>query len=346
MTRSYRLSRQATPLHPGAALGLAMTEGEQPQPGAGEVLVRVRASALNFVDLTLLDGSMPGIDGRVPLLDGAGEVVAVGAGVTRWRPGDRVIANPHQNWIGGLPSPENNGVVIGCVVDGMLRDHACLPESGLVAMPDGLSFEEAASLPCAGLSAWNSILGGPSGRACKPGDTVLTLGTGGVSLFAVQFAKAAGCRVIATTSNAAKAELLRGLGADQVIDYGETPEWGAAVLEATGGRGVDLVVEVGGPNTLPQSLRAVRTGGRLALIGIVAGMGPLDYLPLLNITTRTLTIFGNGMGSRDDLEAMLRAVRYHGIRPTIDKVFDFDQAVEAMGYFAARRHVGKVVIRH
>ena len=328
-------------------MGIELRESETPQPGPGQVLLRIRASALNFADLTFLAGRLPNAEGLVPLLDGAGEIAALGPGVSRWRVGDRVIANPHQNWLAGEARPPSYGQVLGGTVDGMLRDHAVLPETGLAAMPAHLSFEEAAALPCAGLTAWNSILGGPPNkRPCVPGETVLVQGTGGVALFLLQFAKLAGCRAIALTSSQPKAELLRSMGADAVINYVETPDWSRPVLELAGGTGVDLVVELGGPGTLPQSIAVTRPGGRIALIGVVGGLGSIDYENLLPIITKALTVFANSMGSLADLENMSRAIEIHGLRPTLDRTFGFEEAPEAFRHFAARSHVGKVVISH
>lgn len=342
--RAYRFSA-GEPLAgvPGAALGLRLDDAGTPAPGPGELFLRLEASALNFVDLLMMSGMLPGAVGLVPLLDGAGRVVAVGAGVTRFAPGDRVVASPQQNWIAGPASPEQGGLVLGCMVDGTLRDHALFPEGALVAVPEGVSIEAAASLPCAGLSAWNTLFGSAA-RPTLPGETLLVLGTGGVSMFAVQFAVACGVRVIATTSTAAKAERLRAMGADAVIDYVETPHWAPEVLRLTGGRGVDAVCEVGGAATLPQSLQAVRVGGKIALIGIVGGPAAFDYNVMMLVSQKVLTIFGNGMGSAADLAAMLRFVAMKGIEPVIDRRFAFDEAPAAYAHFAARAHVGKVII--
>lgn len=346
--KSYRFTA-GKPLEgvPGATFGIEPCETAIPQPHPGQVLVRVRASALNFTDLLFLHGSLPRVAGVVPLLDGAGEIAAVGADVSGWQAGDRVIVHPHRGWLAGEPRPEHYGSVLGCQVDGTLTEYALMPADGIVPMPAHLSFEEAASLPCAGLTAWNSLLGGPPARRpCVPGDTVLIQGTGGVSLFVLQFARLAGCRVIATTSTAAKAELLRRMGADAVIDYVDNPAWSAQVLELTQGQGVDLVVEVAGPSTLAQSIRSLRIGGRLALIGVVGGMGSVDYVHLLPIIEKALTVFANAMGSRADLQAMLRMIGQHGLRPTLDRVFPFEQAADAFCHFASRTHIGKVVISH
>lgn len=328
---------------PGAPVGLALEEVDAPKPRAGEVLVAIRANSLNFVDLNCFSGAFP-VDGRIPLLDGTGEVLEVGAGVTLFAPGDRVVANPHASWLAGVPRPESVGEVLGITTDGMLAEEVIQREDSLVRIPDALDFVTAASLPCAGLSAWSSLMGGPARFAVAPGSTVLTLGTGGVSLFAVQLARAMGCRVIATTSSASKATRLESLGAAAVVNYQETPEWGARVLELTNGVGVDLVVEVGGPNTLPQSIRATKAGGRIAMVGIVGGLGSIDYVDMLPINHKVLTLFANGMGSRADLEDLLRFAAETGLEPVIDSTFGFDRAADAIAHFAGRGHVGKVVI--
>lgn len=335
----------AAPILPGMPVGLELVERDACQPGPGQVQVAVKANSLNFVDLITLQGAFP-VDGRIPLLDGAGVVTAVGDGVQRFQPGDRVVANPHMNWIAGPPAPDSTGVVLGIVHDGMLAETVTLPDSAFVRLPDSIGFEQAASLPCAGLSAWSSLSGGPSRYGVAPGSTILTQGTGGVSLFAVQFAKAMGCRVIATTSTSEKAERLKALGADHVINYNERPDWGIATLELTGGIGADLVVEVGGPNTMPQSILAAKVGGRIAMVGIVGGLGAIDFMHMLPINHKVLTLYANGMGNRRDLEDMLRFVDVNGIAPVIDSTFAFDKALDAYGHFASRGHVGKVVISH
>jgi len=329
----------------GAQVGLSVRKVGELTPGHDQVRVRMKAHSLNFVDLICFSGAFP-VDSRVPLLDGAGIIDAVGAGVTKWKVGDRVVANPHSNWLAGAPTRDTTGAVLGIATDGTLGESVLLAESGVVAIPASIGFEAAASLPCAGLSAWNSLMGGPTRRAVSPGSTILTLGTGGVSLFAVQFAKAMGCRVIATTSSVDKTERLKALGADAVINYKDTAEWGAAVLELTAGQGVDLVVEVGGPNTLPQSLIAAKVGGRVAMVGIVGGMGNIDYAHLLPINHKILSLYANGMGNRRDLEDMLRFVEINNIKPVIDSVHAFDKAEDAIRHFASRAHIGKVVISH
>ena len=328
---------------PGSPIGLSLAERELAPPAPGQVQVRIRANSLNFVDLICFSGAFP-VDGRIPLLDGAGEVHAVGEGVTRFKAGDRVVGSPHASWLAGAPAPDALGVVLGITADGMLGEMVSQPETALVHLPSSITFASGASLPCAGLSAWNSLMGGPGKYAVLPGSTILTQGTGGVSLFALQFAKAMGCRVIATTSSSAKMKTLKDLGADETINYNDTPQWGAKVLELTGGLGADLVVEVGGPTTLPQSIIAARAGGRIAMVGIVGGMGSIDYQHMLPINHKVLTLFANGMGSRRDLEDMLRFVDVNGIKPVIDSVHGFDKVADAFRHFGSRGHIGKVVI--
>src|SRR5262245_41920312 len=249
---------------PGRADGIALRERAEPEPGPTDIVVRVHAASVNRRDLMIRDGSypLPARPGVVPLSDGAGEVVAVGSEVTRFRPGDRVTGSYWPRWRDGRLAPDLLDQ-LGCTVDGMATERAVLDEQWAVAVPDHLSWEEAACLSCAGVTAWCSVVG--SGAA-RPGGTVLTLGTGDVSLFAVQFAKLAGCTVVATTSQGGKAARLRALGADHVVDYRATPAWGRAVLDLTGGRGVDLVVETGGPETIGQSLVAAGRYGDVVVL--------------------------------------------------------------------------------
>ena len=319
---------------------LQLREKEQPQPGPGQVLVRLRAAALNYRDLLVIGGSY----GRnlprplVPLSDGAGEVVRVGPGVTRWQPGDRVAGTFFQEWEGGEITDEAPRSALGGAIDGVLAEYALFREGGLVALPAHLSFTEGATLPCAGLTAWHCLMSG--GLAC--GSTVLTLGSGGVSTFAMQFARAAGARVIATTGSAAKMARLQELGASHVIDYRSEPAWEKRVLELTDGRGVDIVVEVGGAGTLAQSMKATRLGGHISLIGVLAGQqGEVSPLPAV---MRNLRIQGIYVGSRQMFLAMNRAMELHAIRPVIDRLFPFAEARDACHYLASGAHFGKVVI--
>jgi NADPH:quinone reductase-like Zn-dependent oxidoreductase len=321
--------------------GIQSEELPSPRPGPGQVLVRVRAVSLNYRDLLISKGlynprlPLP----RIPVSDGAGEVQEAGPGVTRFRSGDRVAANFMPQWVDGEIDDTKARSALGGEVDGMLAQEAVLPETGLVHVPEHLTFEEAATLPCAALTAWNALF--ESGRV-KPGDTVLTQGSGGVSTFAVQFAHLVGARVIATSSRDDRLERLTTLGAVAGINYKAMPEWDRRVVELTGGRGVDHVVEVGGAGTLLRSLRAVRRGGYVALIGVLAGLGEVNPMPILMRAIRVQGIF---VGSRTMFEAMNRAIAVGGFHPVIDRVFEFSQAVEALQYMVSGSHFGKIVIR-
>jgi NADPH:quinone reductase-like Zn-dependent oxidoreductase len=312
----------------------------EPVPGPGQAVVRVRACSLNFRDLVLAKGGY----GRAvkppitPLSDGAGEVLAVGAGVTRVKPGDRVCGIFMQGWIEGGPDDEKSATAMGGAIDGMLSQQVCLNAAGLVLFPSHLSFEEAATLPCAAVTAWNALF--HSGKL-KAGETVLVQGSGGVSIFALQFAKMAGARVIATSSSDAKIERLRGMGTDFTINYKTNPEWDKPAREFTGGLGVDHVVEVGGAGTLPTSLRAVRRGGHVALIGVLTGAGEIDPRPIL---MKSIRLQGVYVGSRVMFEEMNRAISLAQLRPVIDRVFGFAQTVDAMRYQESGAHFGKIVI--
>lgn len=324
----------------GGIDGLRLVEREAPQPGPGQARVRVRAASLNYRDLLIISGAPLRKVPLVPLSDGAGEVVAVGEGVTRVQPGDRVAALFFQGWLGGPMRREVHATALGGALDGMLSEEVVLHADGLVKVPEPLSFEEAATLPCAGLTAWNAL------NAQVPllaGQTVLALGTGGVSIFALQFAKAQGARVIITSSSDEKLARARELGADETVNYVTTPDWDKAVLDLTGGYGVDRVIEVGGAGTLPLSLRSVTYGGRVVVIGGVAGRGASEIGPA-DIFGKSLTLQGIYVGSRDDFEAMSRAVAQLRLRPVIDRVFPFDEAREAYRYQKSGAHFGKVVI--
>jgi NADPH:quinone reductase-like Zn-dependent oxidoreductase len=321
--------------------GIRSEELPAPRPGPGQVLVRIRAAALNYRDLLISKGLYnPKLPlSRIPLSDGAGEVLEIGPGVTRFKPGDRVSANFMPAWIDGRIDDAKARSALGGDVDGVLAEEAVLPEVGLVRLPEHLTFEEAATLPCAALTAWNAML---EAGGLKPGDTVLTQGTGGVSIFALEFARMTGARVIATSSSDEKLARLKQMGASEVINYKSTPEWDRRVLELTGGVGVDQVVEVGGAGTLPRSLRAVRRGGYIALIGVLSGLGEVNPMPILMRGIRVQGIF---VGSRTMYEAMNRAITVNGMHPVIDRVFEFDQAVAALQYMESGSHFGKIVIR-
>lgn len=324
---------------------LQRTERPDPEPGSGQVRVRLKAAALNYRDLSILRGRYPGAsadDSFIPLSDGAGEVDAVGAGVTAFEPGDRVaglFAQPPTDAPGTADS-----VPLGSPLDGTLTEYRVSHEAGLVALPDHLSFEEGATLPCAGLTAWHALFG--VGDPLLPGETVLTLGTGGVSLFALQFAKAAGARVLITSSSDDKRERAHELGADASVNYEDTPDWHEAVLDKTGGHGADRIVEVGGAGTLGRSLQAVADTGTIALIGVLSETDehPSPY-PLMQKRARLEGVFVGAIEQPTAaFQAMNDAIAVNEIGPIIDRVFPFDEAAEAYRYLASGAHMGKVVI--
>jgi NADPH:quinone reductase-like Zn-dependent oxidoreductase len=276
----------------------------------------------------------------VPLSDGAGEVSAVGPGVDRVKPGDRVAAAFMPGWVGGGPSEAKARTALGAGGIGMLAEKVVLPAEGLVAIPDHLTFEEAATLPCAGVTAWHALV--TEGRV-KAGDTVLILGTGGVSMFALQFARLNGARVIATSGTDEKLQKALDLGAADGLNYKATPDWDKAVRDLTDGEGVDHVVEVGGAGTLTRSLRAVKTGGRVSLIGVLSGgSSEVNVLPVLMKNLRVQGIF---VGSVEMFEAMNRAISLHRLRPVVDSIFPLDRAAEAYRHLESGAHFGKIVIR-
>ena len=335
--KTYRLEKTGSLDH------LSLNQEPDPTPGAQDVVIRVRANALNYRDLMVMRGAyrVPPRPRVIPLSDGAGEVVAVGAGVKRLRAGDRVAGAFFQGWMGGHIASEHLSTDLGGSIDGMLSEYVVLNEQGVVKIPAHLSFEEAATLPCAAVTAWCCLT---DQRQLMPGDTVLTLGSGGVSVFGIQLARMFGARVIATTSSDAKAEKLRALGAHEVINYVTHPDWDREVMRLTGRRGADFVIEVGGPGTLACSLKSAAIGGHVVQVGILGGVGQqLD--PVLfrgrSITTRSITV-----GSRQSFEAMLRAIEVNELRPVIDKVFAFDEAKLAYQHLQEQKHFGKVVINN
>lgn len=321
---------------------LGLHEVPMPAPQRGELLLKVHAVSLNFRDVAVLLGryvqnAKPGL---VAASDAAAEVVAVGEGVTAFTPGDRVIGVFHPRWFGG-PMPADwvaDSYGTGC--DGWLSEYKAVSQEAVVRLPDSLSWEDGATLPCAAATAWCALAGAVPVRA---GHSVLTQGTGGVSIFAVQLARLLGARVIATTSSAGKAQRLQALGADEIVDYVQEPTWGERVRALTAGRGVDRVVEVGGPATINQSLRAVARGGEVVLIGFLSEENPgIDYFHLkgAGATVRAISV-----GDRTNLEETVRAVAMGGLEPVIDRVFAFEEAKQAFAHLSAAKHVGKVVIR-
>jgi NADPH:quinone reductase-like Zn-dependent oxidoreductase len=320
---------------------LKLVECDEPQPAAGQVLIRMHATSLNYRDHAVVTGQyFGGVLQRdtVPLSDGAGEVVAVGDGVARIKVGDRVAGSFFQGWVDGVPDRTALNA-LGSPADGMLAEYVVLDEQGVVVIPEHLSWEEGASLPCAAVTAWNALM--VSGSV-QPGNTVLLLGTGGVSVFALQFAKMSGARTIITSSNDAKLARAKELGADLTINYKATPEWHEAVLELTGGRGVDHVVEVGGAGTLAKSIQAVGYRGQISLIGVLSGReGDTNPHGLMLKNARMTGIF---VGSRVMFEQMNEAISINDMHPVVDKVFPFEEAADAYAYQLAGKHFGKVVI--
>ncbi|WP_296597617.1 NAD(P)-dependent alcohol dehydrogenase [Phenylobacterium sp.] len=321
---------------------LRLREEPDPRPQRGEVLVRVHAASLNFRDLAILRGRYPrkAVPGHIPLSDAAGEVVAVGEGVRAFKPGDRVIGAFHPRWFGGEMPSTIQVDSYGAENDGWLCELKALSQEAVVRLPDALSWEEGSTLPCAGLTAWSALAGPTPIRA---GHTVLVQGSGGVSIFALQLARALGATVIATTSSEAKADQLRALGAAHVVNYAQDPEWGRSVRALTGGRGVDRVVEVGGPGTIGQSLRAVAVGGEIASIGFLSTENPgIDFfqLKMSGASFRNITV-----GDRAALSDLVRAVAATGLKPIVDRVFPFEEARDAFAHLESGAHLGKVVVR-
>jgi NADPH:quinone reductase-like Zn-dependent oxidoreductase len=318
---------------------------EAPRPGPGQVLVEMKAWSLNFRDLAMPRGGYPGNEKvkrappLVPLSDGAGEVIEVGAGVRHFALGDRVVTSFFQRWVDGELTEDGHGSALGGALDGVLAERVVLDEAGVVAAPPSLSHEQAATLPCAGVTAWAALTGTPT----TPGQNVLLLGTGGVSIFGLQLAKAMGARVIVTSSSAHKLEHARRLGADELINYVEVPEWPERVLALTGGVGVDHVLEVGGLGTLQRSIRATRVSGTVSLIGVLSGQ-PEESPSPLELMFKRQTLRGIYVGSRRMLEELCRAVEVNRITPVIDRVFGFGEVQEAYRYLKAGQHFGKVVI--
>ncbi|GLW07597.1 alcohol dehydrogenase [Microtetraspora sp. NBRC 13810] len=324
--------------------GMVLREREVPVPGPTGVVVRVRAVSINRRDELILSGRYPlaPAPGVVPMSDGAGEVVAVGEKVTRFGLGDRVMGGYWPQWLDGRL---RDGLFdqLGCTVDGMLAEYVVLDEQAAVGVPDHLSWEEAATLPCAALTAWNSVTGG---EPVLPGQTVLTLGSGVVSLFAIQFGKMLGCRVIATTSSDEKVGRLKAVGADDVVNYAKVPAWSEAVRELTGGRGADVVVETCGPETINQSVRATAFHGQIVLLRATKPGGNGTGLTISDgaYASSMATIRRVFVGSRADFEAMNRAVSAHRLHPVIDRTFDFTAAHEAFHHYLTGKTFGKVVI--
>jgi NADPH:quinone reductase-like Zn-dependent oxidoreductase len=321
---------------------LVVAERPDPLPGPRQVLLRVRAVSLNYRDLLVVQGSyypkqpLP----LIPLSDAVGEVVRVGDGVTRVKVGQRVSPIFCQKWLAGPASRAKLLSALGGPLDGTLAEQMIVDEEGLVSVPDHLTDEEAATLPCAGVTAWSALV---EQGGLRPGDTLLTLGTGGVSIFALQIAKRLGARVIVTSSSDAKLERAKSMGADEIVNYRTTPDWDRKVKELTGGVGADHVLEVGGGGTFPKSVRAVRVAGQISLIGVLSGT--TTEVNLAPILMQNVRVQGVIVGSRETFEGLNRAVSLHRLRPIVDRVFSFTEARAAIEHLAGQSHFGKLVLR-
>jgi NADPH:quinone reductase-like Zn-dependent oxidoreductase len=323
---------------PGGLDRLVMSTAESRPPGPGEISVRIHASSLNFHDLGVVTRGVGPVR-RIPMSDGAGIVTAVGAGVGEFSPGDPVVSTFFPTWLDGEPRLSDFATVPGDGIDGFARETVTMPVTAFTHAPRHFSHAEAATLTTAGLTAWRALF---VDGALKPGETVLVLGTGGVSIFALQFAKAAGAVVIATSGSDDKLARLRSLGADHVINYRQDPQWGETVRKLTGGNGVDHVIEVGGAATLEQSVTAARTAGHIAIIGVLSGAdAPFNVRQILR---KQLRITGLLVGSRRHQLEMVRALEVTGIRPVIDRPFPFPEIADAFRYQAEQRHFGKIVL--
>lgn len=322
---------------PGGLERVETAERAVPEPRDDELLVRVHASSLNYHDYAVANGSIPTEDGRVLMSDGAGEVVAVGRDIEAFAVGDAVISTFFPHWADGPISPEKRAGTPGDRGPGMAAEYVVGPVGAFTRAPAGWSHAEAATLPCAALTAWRALM---VEARIKPGDTVLTMGTGGVSIFALQFARAAGARVIATSGSDTKLERLRALGADHVINYAADPKWGKTAKRLTDGRGVDAVVEIGGPETLGQSIAACCMGGHISLIGVLTGVA--GEVPTALFFYNNLRMSGITVGSRAQQQDMVRAIEAGDMRPVIDTTFALDQLADAFRHQAAGRHFGKI----
>lgn len=324
---------------PASFEAIKLGTSEAPAPGPGEIKVRLRAASLNFRDLLVATGFFPVADGLIMLSDGAGEVMAVGGGVSEFQVGDAVVSTFHPTWLDGHIERAQLTSSPGGPADGFACEEATRPAHHFTLAPKGLSHAESATITCAGVTAWRALF---TDGQLKPGATVLVLGTGGVSIYALQFAKAAGARVIATSSSAERLERLTALGADHVINYKDNAEWGQTVLGLTGGLGADHIIEVGGPSTLPQSLIAARTGGHLAIIGAVGGFD--GGIPFAIVQAKRLRLQGVTVGSRSDQIEAVRAIEANGIKPIVDRMFALEDLAEAFRHLQAGKHFGKVGI--
>ncbi|EPG73439.1 alcohol dehydrogenase, catalytic domain, GroES-like family [Leptospira fainei serovar Hurstbridge str. BUT 6] len=321
---------------------LTVNSRPDPKPGFGEVLIKVKACSLNYRDFLMIIGKynprqkLP----LIPLSDGAGEVVEIGAGVTKIKVGDRVCGIFSQGWQAGEPELENLKESLGGPLDGLISEYRIFPETGVIPFPDHLSYAEASTLPCAGLTAYNAVV---TFGGLEPGKTVVVLGTGGVSLFALQFAKMLGCKVIVTSSSDEKLERAKILGADDTINYNSKANWDREIRKKTAMKGADLVIEIGGAGTLQKSINSTRPGGTIALIGVVAGGGEAT-VSLFPVLMQGIRIQGVIVGSKSDFARMNQAISFHRSKPIVDKIFPFSEFPKALEYLRDGKHFGKVVI--
>ncbi|MFJ4086778.1 zinc-dependent alcohol dehydrogenase family protein [Pseudomonas psychrophila] len=323
----------------GGYHNVVVGSSEVSAPARGEITVGLRANSLNYHDYAVVSGMWGPSEKRIPMADGAGEVIAVGADVSEFKVGDSVVSTFFPEWIDGTPLVEGFVTVPGDGIDGYAREQVTAKATSFTLAPTGWSHAEAATLATAGLTAWRALMADDS---LKPGDTVLIQGTGGVSIFALQFAKMAGATVIATSSSDEKLERLKAMGADHVINYRKDPLWGETALRLTGGRGVDHIIEVGGPATLEQSMIAIRVGGHISIIGILSGVsGAMNFVPML---IKQVRLQGVLVGSRSQQQDMVRAINANGMRPVIDRHFPLTDMVEAFKYQETNQHFGKIIL--
>jgi NADPH:quinone reductase-like Zn-dependent oxidoreductase len=335
------LSSQFQLVKSGAALVLERKTGPIPTPGANQVLLRLAAASLNYRDLLTQQDTASTKDGLVPLSDGAGTVTAVGSGVTRWKLGDRVIPNFFPSWVDGAFNPAHlSNAYGGGATGGMLAEHVLVDALSLVAVPDYMGLDEASTLPCAGLTAWHALF---ERGGIKADDTVLVQGTGGVALFGLQLATAMGAKVIVTSSSDAKLARVKALGAWQTINYRTHPDWEKVALELTGGRGVDHILELGGPDTYDRSIAAIAPGGKIAQIGVLTGFASQSNI--LPLQFKNASINGICVGSAAQLQRLAQFMAQHQIHPVIDARFPFDDAPKAYAQLAGASHFGKLVVQ-
>ncbi|MEM6319069.1 MAG: NAD(P)-dependent alcohol dehydrogenase [Bacteroidota bacterium] len=331
--------KSVTVKKPGGLDNLAIIDRPEITPKAGEISVKWHATSLNFHDYLVAVGGIPVKDGRIPMSDGAGEIMAVGEGVHDWKVGDKVMSLFFPNWLDGRPNLPKTMFVNGETVDGFITEQSCLPATAVTKMPDGYTYAEAATLPCAAATAWRGLM--VEGNL-KAGQSVLIEGTGGMSIFALQFAKAAGAKVFATTSSPEKAERLKSMGVEAVVNYKKDPKWGKSILMLSNG-GVDHVLDVGGGSTMRQSVEAVKIDGHISSIGIL-GNGRKGEITFPKLFFKHIRLIGIAVGSRKMQEDMVHAININGIKPVIDKSFGFDQLADAFRYQESGQHFGKIVL--